>query len=533
MNAFFVSSNEWLYPDVFRYTSQSPEAALHAARGGYAAVQLFLDGAQLGDTLEITCGGNLPQPERYRLKDVRCQYNTNAYGADTFAADPGTDTSAWTTRLAPFRVFDALMPFSQGGDTADGAVTALYLAFPIPADMQPGVYCGPLTVRCGGQARELTLSITVHQVRIPQKGRLSITNWCDPSNMASRYGLELGSEAWMEMMRRLMRLMRRTRQTHYLVSLSLITVTEPVSGQYAFDFSRMERFIRMVLEEGFTTLELGHIFGKNYVTNEAYYLFYRPKGRIIYGDTPEGYHFLSQFLPQWAAFLREHGWYDCAVQHLGDEPSSNMVDNYRILAGVVRKFMPGMKIFDAVVHPELRGAVDYFIPLNSDYETQRDAFETLRAEGDTLWFYTACGPGGRYLNRMLDLELLRTRLLHWGNFRYDLTGYLHWGFNCWQQDQPDVYEYANAVINDGHTLLPPGDTHICYPGNAAGPWMSLRAEQMRSGAEDCELLYLLKDRDAAQAQRLLDHVMRSFTDYETDPIAFDRAYEALLTALDS
>ena len=63
--------------------------------------------------------------------------------------------------------------------------------------------------------------------------------------------------------------------------------------------------------------------------------------------------------------------------------------------------------------------------------------------------------------------------------------------------------------------------------------MSLRAEQMRSGAEDCELLYLLKDRAAAQAQRLLDQVMRSFTDYETDPAAFDRAYEALLTALDS
>ncbi|MFR1760358.1 MAG: hypothetical protein ACLSX2_11680, partial [Christensenellaceae bacterium] len=104
MNAFFVSSNEWLYPDVFRYTSQSPEASLHAARGGYAAVQLFLDGSRPGDTLEITCGGSLPQPEQYRLKDVRCQYNTNAYGADTFAAAPGTDTSAWTTRQAPFRV---------------------------------------------------------------------------------------------------------------------------------------------------------------------------------------------------------------------------------------------------------------------------------------------------------------------------------------------------------------------------------------------------------------------------------------------
>ena len=209
-----------------------------------------------------------------------------------------------------------------------------------------------------------------------------------------------------------------------------------------------------------------------------------------------------------------------------------MIDNYRILAGVVRKFMPGMKIFDAVVHPELRGAVDYFIPLNSDYEIQRDAFEALRAEGDTLWFYTACSPGGRYLNRMLDLELLRTRLLHWGNFRYNLAGYLHWGFNCWQPDQPDVYEYANAVINDGHTLLPPGDTHICYPGDASGPWMSIRAEQMRAGAEDYELLYLLKDRDPVRAQQILDGIMRSFTDYETNPIAFDRAYQALLTALD-
>ena len=52
----------------------------------------------------------------------------------------GTDTSAWTTRQAPFRVFDALMPFARGGNIADGAVTALYLAFPIPEDSKPGLY---------------------------------------------------------------------------------------------------------------------------------------------------------------------------------------------------------------------------------------------------------------------------------------------------------------------------------------------------------------------------------------------------------
>ncbi len=38
-------------------------------------------------------------------------------------------------------------------------------------------------------------------------------------------------------------------------------------------------------------------------------------------------------------------------------------------------------------------------------------------------------PAGRHLNRFIDYPLLKVRLLHWFNFRHNLTGFLHWGGN--------------------------------------------------------------------------------------------------------
>ena len=40
--------------------------------------------------------------------------------------------------------------------------------------------------------------------------------------------------------------------------------------------------------------------------------------------------------------LKKNGWYDLSVQHVGDEPGPSKMNEYRILCGIVRKFMPGV-----------------------------------------------------------------------------------------------------------------------------------------------------------------------------------------------
>lgn len=169
-----------------------------------------------------------------------------------------------------------------------------------------------------------------------------------------------------------------------------------------------------------------------------------------------------------------------------------------------------------------RRSVDIWVPKNSYYQEHQEEFEVHRRFGDTLWCYTCCFPGGHYMNRLLDMPLIRTRLLHWGNYLYNLVGYLHWGFNHYKPEQ-DPFEETSPG------RLPPGDTHIVYPG-PEGPWGSVRLEAMAAGIEDYELLRRLESKDKDLAHKIVHSCLRSFSDADEDPAKFSETHRRLLEA---
>ena len=81
----------------------------------------------------------------------------------------------------------------------------------------------------------------------------------------------------------------------------------------------------------------------------------------------------------------------------------------------------------------------------------------------------------------MDVPLIDTRLMHWLNYRYQLKGYLHWGFNAWTDDP---WEAPGLHRGDGWHVYPKRD----------GLLDSLRWEQMRDGLQDYECLWLLEDK---------------------------------------
>jgi len=536
LEPIIVSANEWLYPDVTSYPSASDRIDIHAPRGGYASVQVLINDTVPGDGIKVSCSSGLGVPECYRLLDVFVARNVGQGGG---LCREGVDPTPWVTRKAPFRVYDTMQPFDQGGDVVEKNVTALYICFPIARDAVPEVRQGTTTLTIGNQTVNIPTRITVHQATMPEKSRLSITNWYNAGNISRPYGIRQYSEEWFDMYSKLMKTMQRTRQTHIIISLGSIGIEQKEDGTYTFDFSTTKRIMQMAVDAGFQTLELGHLGVRNYSEHEPIWLFYRPGGKKIYATSEEAYFFLAQFLPQWSDFLKENGWYDMSVQHLSDEPTLQTADDYRMLSLITRKFLPGMPLFDAIVHPELRGASDYWIPYNSIYQREQEKWEKLRSMGDEIWVYTCTSPGGKWLNRTLDMELLRPRLMHWGNYRFNIQGYLHWGFNYWQYPNdvdPMEYLIENSIVYraDGTPQgWPAGDSHICYPGNKNGPWMSVRAERMRAGAEDCELLLMIADQDKAKADALCANVLTAFDEYTTDVNVFDANSIKLLEAADA
>ncbi|OPH57711.1 hypothetical protein BC351_04135 [Paenibacillus ferrarius] len=523
-------TNEWLYPDTLISESGPDSISLSTARGSRAGCQILIQledvGAPLSWTYTPTPSAAMNcdniQMELFRLRDVLVNENTGP----KYSTIPVGTPADYITRPAPFRVYDALQRVDQAFTTSSPK-EALYVSWHIPASLLPSIYHGEICLTAGNQAINIPVTLEVFQAVVPEQETLAITNWLSNQNAATYHGLELWSEDHWHMLRKYGEAMRRTRQTHFLVGLELIDIQED-TGRYTFDFTKVKRYIELFLSLGFTGIEGGHLASRTGWDDPLFVLNYR---NDIKATSPEGYTFLAQFLPAWQQFLQQHDWLDRTIQHVADEPIQQSASDFRILSSIVRKFMPGVKLIEAMIYPHIEGSLDIWVPTNEGFDQHQAHFQHLQNLGETVWFYTCWNPGGHYLNRFLDIPLLKTRYLHWGNYKYGLKGYLHWGFNMYLDNQ-DPFELTCPYLAPGvHAKrVPSGDTHIVYP-DAEGPMLSMRLEAMRLGVEDYELLQLLAGVNKPLADEILQSCFFSFTGVETNSVNFDLAHRRLLEAV--
>lgn len=518
------SANGWLYPDTEPGDGKQ-QIELTAAGNSVGCAQVLVRCTEpltwqwIGDESKP-----LPAPEVYRLLPVFVEKNTGERG---FTVEQGMKAE-YACRPAPFWVYDAMEPAGETlvAPKTDG-VLGLYLRWPTK-ELPTGTYRGRFRLRSGTNAADIPVFMRIASAAVPEEETLRLTNWYSLANMALYHGAEPWSEEHWERIADYGRLMREGRQTDFAVSPALAEYTQGEDGQYAFDFSRTERFIRLYLSLGFRYIE-----GETPIFREdwgADTFVVEISGKRQPALSEEAYAYLQGYFTGWYALLKKNGWLERTIQHVGDEPHADCAAEYRILSGMVRKWMPGVPVIEAVECPELDGAVDIWVPKNSSYTEQRSAYERKREQGDTLWYYTCCCPGGRYLNRLLDEELLRTRYLHWANRLYGMPGYLHWGLNHYECTDDPFAGRAGSIETLSTTALPCGDSHIVYPlGKQV--LRSVRFEMMRAGCEDYELLKRLGEQAPEEADELVERCVRSFTDYTADVSAFECAYAALLERL--
>ena len=244
--------------------------------------------------------------------------------------------------------------------------------------------------------------------------------------------------------------------------------------------------------------------------------------------SPQADAFHARFLPALVNHLQAKGWLEIYTQHLGDEPIEMNAGTYKAMAALVRKHAPELKIIEACHCQGLVGAIDVWVPQLNFVHEQHEHYRQRQAAGEEVWFYTCVFPQGDYANRFIEQPLIKTRLLHWINYRYGLTGYLHWGYNFWLPDQDPFKKLTRP--HGGPEYLPAGDAWIVYPGKD-GPLDSIRFEAMRDGIADYELLSMLAEKDRPAADRLAAGLIQGFDHYDTDVTRFRRARRELLRLL--
>jgi len=522
MKASFWDSLEWVCADTPFPTRPLRQTTLEAPRRGLATAMVFCEGLRKGATLSWKIKPALPF-QLFRVRDVPVEANTGPVG---FIEKPGQHNSH-VFRRAPFRVHDALEPLPRRHET-EGEREIFRLHVPIPPDAPAGKKTFVLSLCQGRDTLEMAFSLFVPSVVIPPVGRYSwpVTNWFSTENMAIRHGLRPWSEAHWAMIAQYAHLMAHGRQNTFWFTFK--DMFDVRNGTLVLHRDRLRRYVNLFTRADLHFIEGGH-FGRR-STDEWTCPTFSVSLTGNRATTAEGNADLAAAGRQLMEEIRTNRWEGRYLQHVADEPIPENALDYRLFVGMVRKYMPGIPLVDAVLDPSLPGTVDIWCPQAHHYEQHREQFEAERARGDRIWFYTCCFPGGPWLNRLLDMELIRPVLLGWAAALYRLDGFLHWGLNHYRKDQNPFEQSIVANWGGGNNSLPAGDTHVVYPGTD-GPWSSLRFEAQREGLEDLELLRRLQEEKPRLAAAILRPVVQGFSQYTKETAVLRRARRRLWSAV--
>ncbi|HBM79510.1 MAG TPA: hypothetical protein DD426_01505 [Clostridiaceae bacterium] len=438
-----------------------------------------------------------------------------------------------------------------------GEIQPLWISIPTDAATVPGLYKG--TVEITGEVGKKKKAwykefyIRIYPVTLG-KSPLYITNWSAHFNpvtlsyLNNNNPVEAYSPLYWELIGIHAKLMASHRQNVHRIYPIWHTLYTYNDGKYTFDFSRFDKEAEIFDAVGaLERIEGGHLAWRSGAWDDPFFvevplpdneetaqLRVSPNPKKVENgirftllpvEDERAKNFITQFLPAFKQHLEQRGWLDRYMQHIADEPTAKNASSYVTISNYIHEFLPGVKVLDAVLtSKELAGAIDIWVPVLNVLHNDYAFYQDLKKEGKEIWFYTCVGPRGNYANRFIELPLNQTRYLHWINYKYDATGYLHWGLNYWVEDQ------LNADASRDRGRLPAGDNCIIYPGYRK-LYSSIRFEAMRDGIDDYQLLKMVERKDEKRAKRYADAIIFNFNDYEASVTSFRSVRKQILDFL--
>ena len=307
------------------------------------------------------------------------------------------------------------------------------------------------------------------------------------------------------------------RLTTQLVDMELLS-----DGRFVFDFKKLHRWIDLCLDCGVRYFEIPHFFTQ-------WGAAAAPKIIVKVGGKKKkyfGWHtdamgeeyasFLGQFIPALLAEFRSRGLDRKLFFHVSDEPRLQHLEHYRRCKELIAQHLDGQPIIDALSDFDFyrEGVLEKPVP------GTRNAQPFIDANVPGLWTYY-CGAGkGGVSDRALSMPLWRTRILGIQLYYYNIEGFLHWGYNFYNNCRSyDVIEPFGTT--HGEFFQPVGDHYLVYPGTDGTAWESMRINALREAMDDMRALALYESRfgRAATEQLILEGTDGSltFTHYPTDP----------------
>ena len=433
-------------------------------------------------------------------------------------------------RRAPFEVFEIIQPLTKNEIETVSHFSLLRISVKSIDFKGTGNFKLNLVLNDGFKTEQLKFKIKVHDASVPklEESKFFYTNWFNLSKMEEMHNLKRWNDEWFVMLDKYAKLMAEGRQNCIIIPHELISLK---NNKISLDEEKMISFINVFKKYGFKYFESPHLLNRG--ANDDWgspELKTKLRKKGYYSE--DGKKEIDTIIRKIKSFTKKYKLDNQWLQHIADEPTDNNAQCYKDVSKQIKSIYPEVTIMEATNAKEsLSGSIDLWCPLINDFQENQDFFKEREKKGERILIYTCLVPGGKWLNRTLDMERIRQVYFGWAGSKYNTFGYLHWGLNQYKANpfRQSVVKHPSPQASSNN-FLPAGDTHVIYPGND-GPLSSLRFEAHRQGIEDYELLEKLKLKNPDKHLRLIKKLFLNYTNYSLSIKKYERIRKNLLKSI--
>lgn len=293
------------------------------------------------------------------------------------------------------------------------------------------------------------------------------------------------------------------------------------NGIYSFNFDKLTKWIEMSKRCGITHFEMAHFFTQ-WGAKHAPKIMATIDGeykKIFRWETKatskEYKKFLTDFSFEFKKYLEEKNLKYRVFIHVSDEPNFSMLRSYAKASKLIHRLYEGYKIIDA-----LSDVWFYKLGIVSNPIPSNDHIHNFLGKGKELWTYYCSAQNKKYVsNRFFCNDSIRTRVIGYQMFKFDIKGFLHWGYNFYYtQLSKAVIDPFN--VSDAGGKFPSGDSYVVYPAKDGTAYHSIRLKVFFDALQDMAALNALeKLTNKAECLKIIEENGKysiTFSDYPHD-----------------
>ena len=389
------------------------------------------------------------------------------------------------------RMPDVLETDSQR-DLAGGTAQPVWLSIDVPADADPGLYQGQLSVSSPGNDRlefPLRLEVLANTLPAPEDWTFHLDLWQNPWAVARYHGMTPWSQGHLDRLVPLLTLLKDAGQKVITTTLvnapwggqtydaygTMIEWTRQANGTWSYDYTRFDQYVNLcdsigIREQinGYSMAAWGNIYQYFDEASGEYQTVTAAPGTAAYTE-----HW-TPFLQDFRAHLLAKGWAGRTKIAMDERSQGEM----QAVVSLVKTHAPELGIslaghYFASLDPE----IDDWCPWAPDVDPA--LAETRTRNGQITTFYTMCGQVANGPNNFVFSPPAEQAWDGWYAAAKGLNGFLRWAYCSW---------VADPLVDVRHTAFQGGDCFQVYPG----PRSSIRFERLRDGIEDYEKIAILK-----------------------------------------